>query len=155
MTPGDLIAQARRLAKASPRRPRDVDLRRAVSAAYYALFHAVALSGADLLIGTVGAQRSEKAWRQVYRALQHGDAKSRCEALPASFGQDLKDVADSFVTLQRLRHAADYDPIAAFTRGDAQSHILSSEDSIRKLRASPLKDRRAFLVWLLFPNRKG
>ena len=59
MTPEDLIAQAGRLANASPKRPRDVDLRRAVSSAYYALFHEMARTGADLLVGTVGAHRSE------------------------------------------------------------------------------------------------
>ncbi|HVY50205.1 MAG TPA: hypothetical protein VHA07_01450 [Devosia sp.] len=65
MKPGDLIAQARRLANASPKRPRDADLRRAVSAAYYALFQAIAKASADLLVGSAGASRSDKAWRQV------------------------------------------------------------------------------------------
>jgi hypothetical protein len=154
MKPADLVAQARRLANASPKRPRDVDLRRAVSAAYYALFQAVAKAGADLLVGTAGANRSEKAWRQVHRSLQHGEAKSRCESLPTSFSQDLKDVADALVSLQKLRHDADYDPAAAFTRGDTLSHILMAESSMTKLAAAPLKARRAFVIWLLFPNRR-
>lgn len=94
------------------------------------------------------------AWRQVYRALQHGDAKTRCESLPAGFPQSLKDVADAFVSLQRLRHVADYDPFATFTRGDTLSHILMAESTIAKLVAAPIKHRRAFVVWLLFANRR-
>ena len=105
-------------------------------------------------IGPVGANRSDAAWRQVYRSLQHGEAKARCESLPDAFSQDLKDVADAFLTLQRLRHDADYDPFATFERPDVQNYILSAEDSIRKLVKADLKDRKAFIVWLLFANRK-
>lgn len=155
MKPADLIAQARRLAKASVRRPRDVDLRRAVSAAYYALFHAVARQSADLLVGTASAQRSNKAWRQTYRAIQHGDAKSRCRSLPSTFTQDLSDVAEAFVVLQSLRHDADYDPTVAFLRKDVESHILQAETAIAKLRGADISDRRAFVIWLLFQIRNG
>ncbi len=154
MKPGDLVEQARRLASASPKRPREVDLRRAISASYYGLFQALAKTGADLLVGTTGANRSEKAWRQVHRALQHGEAKARCEALPTGFSQELEEVADAFVILQKRRHEADYDPSAAFTRGNTLNHVLLAESSISKLAAAPIKDRRAFMVWLLFPNRR-
>ncbi len=152
MTPSDLLAQARRLARATRRRPRDVDLRRAVSAAYYALFHAIAKAGADLLVGSVGAARSERAWKQVYRSLQHGDAKARCESLPKAFSQDLVDVADAFISLQKLRHSADYDISSAFTRGDTLNHVLMAENAIAKLSRASTSDRRAFVVWLLFPK---
>jgi len=152
--PADLTAQARRLAGASPKRPRDVDLRRAVSAAYYGLFHALALAGADLLVGKVSAQRSDKAWRQVYRALQHGDIKSRCEGLPNSFPSPLADVAQAVVQLQKLRHDADYDPVAVFRRSDVRSHIIQAETAVRKFTSASTSDRRAFVVWLLFPNRR-
>ncbi len=76
----DLIATARRLAKASARKPRQADLKRAISTAYYALFHAIARDAADLLVGT-GKDRPDKAWKQVYRALDHGPAKTACGQL--------------------------------------------------------------------------
>ena len=154
MTRDDLIAQSKRLANASPKKPRDVDLRRAMSGAYYALFHELAGTAADLLVGTASASRSQRAWRQVFRALSHGEAKVRCQSLPTSFSRDLQSVASSFVDLQELRHAADYDPDAEFFRKDVQNHILQAADAIGKVRAAPVKDRRAFVVWLLFPNRK-
>ncbi len=73
MDPGDLIGIARHLAAgeagSKQGRPRQADLlRRAVSTACSALFHALAGCGADLLVGATPAYRSNSAWRQVYRA---------------------------------------------------------------------------------------
>ena len=69
----DLLATARRLAKASPQKPRQSDLKRAISTAYYALFHAMARNAADMLVGaavilvgtalTVGLLRMPRAPR--------------------------------------------------------------------------------------------
>ena len=52
MNPQDLLTLAVELASGSSRgRPGQVELRRAVSSVYYALFHALANSCADLLVG--------------------------------------------------------------------------------------------------------
>ena len=48
MTPHDLMQAARALAE----RPTQAWLRRAVSTAYYAMFHTLAASAADLFLGT-------------------------------------------------------------------------------------------------------
>ncbi|UWM78915.1 hypothetical protein N1937_26860 (plasmid) [Rhizobium sp. WSM4643] len=105
----DLIATARRLAKASPKRPRQSDLKRGVSTAYSALFHALARDCADLLVGT-GDTRSEPAWAQVYRTLEHGVAKNSCKAAASrGFPGNIVSFADTFVILQEERHRADYD----------------------------------------------
>jgi hypothetical protein len=74
--------------------------------------------------------------------------------LPAGFSQDLGEVADAFIRFQKLRNDADYDPLVSFTRRDVQAHILLAEDAISKFNRAPIKDRRAFVVWLLFPNRR-
>lgn len=148
------MALAGRLAKASPQKPRQADLKRAVSTAYYALFHALAKNCADCLVGTVKATRSNRAWAQTYRALEHGKAKAACEsARNLAFPQDLKDVADAFVELQKARHDADYDPLHRLTRAQAQAAVAQARDSITKLRAAPIADRRAFVALLLFGKR--
>ncbi|MGA9583262.1 MAG: hypothetical protein WBR13_14980 [Allosphingosinicella sp.] len=150
----DLLALADRLAKASPRRPRQADIRRSISTAYYALFHALARNGADLLVGTTKAYRSEKAWQQMYRALDHGRAKSASEASRnLGFPQDLKDCADAFVELQKARHDADYDPLHRPSRQDALQAAARARDAISKLRGAPIKHRRAFAVQLLMQKR--
>ena len=85
-----LIAIARLLAE-SPRhgeargRPQQARLRKAISAAYYAVFHALANSNADTLIGASPQFRSLPAWTQTYRALGHGFAKSQIQSGLNSF----------------------------------------------------------------------
>ncbi len=80
LKPLDFIATARDLAGANSKgRTRETNIRRAVSTTYYALFHCLATSNANMLVGGPGAHRSQPAWRQAYRALQHGTARQRCE----------------------------------------------------------------------------
>lgn len=149
----DLIATARRLAKASPRRPRQADLKRAISTAYYALFHALARNAADSLVG-VGQNRPNKAWAQAYRALEHGFARTACgQVRTLGFPAPLCACADAFLTLQQARHDADYDPDQRVTRADAMAAISLAEQAIRHLRRSSRKDRLAFAVQLLFKKR--
>ncbi len=85
-----LVVTARRLAGAGRKKPRQSDLKRAVSTAHYALSHAMARNAADMLIG-VRPDHPNKAWTQVYRALEHGPAKNACKELrnlgfPAALG---------------------------------------------------------------------
>lgn len=150
----DLIGTARRLAKASPQRPRQADLKRAVSTAYYALFHGVARDAADCLIGT-GQNQAEQAWTQTYRALSHGDAKNACyQVRNLGFPADLRVCADAFVTLQEAREAADYDPNFRLSRAEALAAIAHAEQGIAALKRSTKKDRKTFAALLLFRKRK-
>lgn len=150
----DLISTARRLAKASPKRPRQSDLKRGVSTAYYALFHSLARECADLLVGT-GDTRSDPAWVQVYRALEHGIAKNSCKtAATKTFPNGVLSFADTFVTMQEERHRADYDPEARFARPDVLVLIDNCEQAIRDLLAAPRSDRKAFAVWVLFQKKR-
>ena len=149
----DLIVTARRLARANPRRPRQANLKRAVSTAYYATFHALARLCADLIIG-VGADRSRPAWRQVYRALDHGFARNACsQAGNLGFLADVQDFANSFVQLQEERHRADYDPDARYSRAEAQLLISNAEQAISGLRRSRRPDLRAFSALVLLKKR--
>jgi uncharacterized protein (UPF0332 family) len=149
----DLLVTARRLAKASPKKPRQADLKRAVSTAYYALFHAMAKNAADMVAGT-GANKAEKAWAQVYRAMDHGFAKNACkEVAKLGFPSAIVTCADEFVTLQEARHRADYDPVHRLTRAEALTLVARAEAAIKLLKAATLKDRRAFAVQLLLKKR--
>lgn len=150
-----MIVTARKLANAGPTRPRQADLKRSVSTAYYALFHTLAKDAADMLVG-VGSNRPDKAWRQVYRSLQHGEAKAACRLLGNNnpgFPQPLVDCANTFVILQEERHSADYASDFRATRADALDAIARAEQAIANLFAAPKKDRRAFAVLLLFKKR--
>lgn len=150
----DLLVTARHLAKARPSKPRQADLRRAVSTAYYAVFHALARECADRLVGTNSASRSQEAWTQAYRALEHGFEKQRCErASRQGFPTPITQFADAFATLQEERHRADYDPTASYTRAEALVHVATAERAIRDLRTGSKPDRTAFVVWVVLKHR--
>ena len=152
----DLIAAALDLVEAGSRgRPRQANLRRAISTAYYAMFHCLAVCCADMLVGGVGAERSEPAWRQVYRALEHGAARQRCNrtAIIQKFPVEVRDFAEKFAIMQQKRHRADYDPEADYEKDDVLKDITDAAEAIAKFQRVPVKDRRAFAVYLLLPLR--
>ncbi len=155
MKASDLIAQANRLAKASQHKPRQVDLKRALSAAYYAMFHALAKECADTIAGP-GRDRSQAAWVQVYRALEHGVAKNACrQARNKGFPPQIVHFAESFAAMQDERHSADYDPQSLYSRADVMTLIVDAAQAIADLGRAARADRRAFvaLVLLREPRR--
>jgi hypothetical protein len=143
--PRDLLKTARLLLSSSRGKPSAVNLRRATSAAYYALFHCLARNCADLLIGGTGANRSEPAWQQVYRSLEHGYVKDRCKnnQMMARFPPGIQDFATTFLSLQEKRHSADYDPFARFAKSTVAADINQAEEAIALFMASLVSDRRA------------
>ena len=156
MQPSDLLASASLLIEASKGKPSQVNLRRAVSSTYYALFHALARNCADMLIGGQGAQKSKHAWIEVYRSLGHGTAKSACEhkEVIVKFPLAIADFSSKFIEMQRKRHAADYDPSARFYKSDVISDVAATEIVISSFNVAPTKDKRAFASWVLFKNMK-
>jgi hypothetical protein len=106
----DLLKQAYHLARKERKNPKQASLRRAVSTAYYALFHLLI----DDAVGnwSVARQRSILA-----RTFDHGPMKKVCDDHVKNFysagsppaGIQLKNVAQTFVSLQQKRLTADYD----------------------------------------------
>lgn len=151
----DLLTTARRLARASPSKPRQADLRRAVSTAYYALFHALAKECADRFVGT-SSRRSPDAWTQAYRAVDHGPAKNACgEAGNLGFHVNIIRFANAFTSLQEERHRADYDPDTRYSRADVLVLVANAEHAMKDFRNTPAPDRTAFAVRVLLKKRKS
>ena len=155
MRPLDLVETSKDLARVSRGRPREANLRRAVSTAYYAMFHCLAESCANLLVGGSGSDRSQPAWNQAYRALDHRPARDRCTRrnVISRFPNEIQNFAHLFVEMQAKRHSADYNPDATFTLPDVIQDIESVEDAIMRFNHAPRKDRRAFAVYVLFQRR--
>ena len=155
MKPKDLLTQAEHLARLSPLRPKQANLRRSVSASYYAVFHALCESNANCLVGTSGT-RPDRAWFQTYRSLDHKKAKSSCQAARSmSFPQEIKDFANSFISLQEERHRADYNPDSSmnFSKLEVMALLATARLAVAALKSAPIADRRAFAVYVLLPNR--
>lgn len=159
MNPHGLIKIARFLAShgvvSSLGRPRQADLRRAISSVYYALFHALAYCGADALAGSGSVRRSRPGWRQIYRSLEHRQARNRLNnrAAMQSFPAEMQEFARLFVALQALRHAADYDPASTFDRPGAMQLVDEAERRIVRLEGASLAQRRDFAIYVLFRDR--
>ena len=142
--PKDLLDQADHLVKKEPKRPKQASLRRAVSAAYYALFHLLTEAAARRLIPGTGGDR--EALRVILRrAFGHGEmaaiSKSFRSGSPPARWQDVlgvtgltadvRKVADAFVDLQEARHEADYDAGRAYTRQEARELVRRTEEAFK------------------------
>jgi len=167
LNPEHLLDQASRLISAPVAgRPRQVDVRRSISSAYYAIFHAVITAAADEFVGAV--HRSTREHGLVMRSVDHRTIKTICIDLtktqlprayrsyvpPAGFADDITAFADVFSDLQEQRHAADYDSLKSYVTADAQGAIANARTALGKLRHAPASDRRAFLFLLLFPPKR-
>ena len=163
----DLLSHAEELLGLGRRgAPSHVNLRRAISAAYYGLFHQLLGDAADTLVGKT--KRSEPAYALVYRAFEHGKMRSRAEqatkpqskiarALPsygiASFSDHIRKGAAGFVDLQAERHRADYDPRYKPSLETAQAHVDGARRAIESFSQADKAEYQLFLLMLLFEPR--
>ncbi len=141
----ELLAQARMLADLDHNRPKQANLRRSVSAAYYAFFHFLIEEVTRLSFGSLRAQAPMRNFAG--RAFVHNKMKSVCEdfqkqtpsskllkpwwgRLPIADNADLILVAGTFVDLQQQRHTADYDLDALLSRAEARNAVTSTQQAM-------------------------
>lgn len=138
--PAALLRHARRIIGDLPE-PSETEYRRAVSAAYFALFHAVTLRAVEVLVpGDAIRQRHERV-----RAFAHADvrkvalwasgsgtpppaAESRA-ALARDDGQSFL-VAEALLRLNAERRLADYDHLAQFSESRANRAINAAAEAV-------------------------
>ena len=161
-----LFKQADRLVVPPPAGPpRQVDVRRAISSAYYGVFHATLTAAADHFVGA--AKRGTHRYGLVYRSVQHGALRSLCEIatkqqptaryvphLPdGSFGPNISAFAAAALELQEKRHSADYDPLIRVKTSDARLAIGTARAALQRFNSATASEREAFLTLLLFAPR--
>ena len=161
MNPRDIIGIARHLALGGVGerlgRPRQEELRRAVSAAYYALFHVLAGNAAGILAGARPpvASGRRQFWNRTYRALEHGHARNQClnQAVMSGFPQEIQDLGVLFVYLQTQRQNADYNPDVTFSRTEVVRLIGNAEKVIDGFDNVRRRERRDFALHTLLRGR--
>lgn len=139
--------------------------RRAVSTAYYALFHRLAYEAAQLFFP---AAEDAPLHAATVRALDHRTMKQVCQwfAGMATYSRPVnilladsevpdavKAVSRTFTKLQEMRHEADYSLTGDFIASDAQEMCAEAQAAFRALgedREDPVF--RLFLGSLLFAN---
>jgi len=156
----DLLEQARHLAKREPKKPRQASLRRAVSNAYYALFHFMLYEATLLLFPNKPAGLRERA----SRAFSHGDVRTVCETwgkgnaivdfATAPNEPMLRDIAATLRDLHERRQWADYDLTKTFDRVEVLRLIDKVENAMVDWKTIKNTDNaKIFLSSLLLHSR--
>ena len=136
-------------------RPRQEQLKRAISTAYYAMFHALCRSNADALVGA-GSDRADRlAWARTYRALNHRQAKNQLEQARREIPGQLRSFSATFSTLQEQRHDADYNPNSAFIRREVIQLLATADWATEEFLRMPRSQRRAVAALVLMLDRTG
>ena len=140
--PQDLLQQAWVLLTMDPTRPKQANLRRAASTAYYALFHALVERSAAML---VGASRPRRGLRRVLsRCYQHAEMRAACRSfiggqMPKAVVESMgtvsvqtivQDMARTFEASQDLRHDADYNLARGFGRDEVRALLERIETDL-------------------------
>lgn len=165
LNPGHLFDQAQRLVASASGPPRQVDLRRAISTAYYGVFHFTLAALGDLFIGS--SQRTSRRYALVYRSIDHRTLKEICievqkpspskryaaYAPSIDLGPHVRAFAVAVTDLQDKRHRADYDPAARFRTSDARFAIVAARRAIERFELADPEFQKLFLTFLLCPPR--
>lgn len=131
--------------------------RRAVSTAYYAVFHALAKLCADFV--TRSARRSTPEYERAYRALAHGTLKVAFAPTGVLMADDrIRKIGNTAVQLQIEREKADYLPPfpRVFSLSDAQDLVAPSREAVSAIEGlrPPDESVRLLAVTLLFKDRR-
>jgi uncharacterized protein (UPF0332 family) len=135
-------------AKSSARR------RRAVSTAYYAVFHAIAKSCAGVLLPSI--DKSSEVYTRVYRALDHVSLPQAFDARnsPLKNRDSLRKIAELVKRLRDERNRADYSPPKnIFTREEAKELVNQARVAVGEIEHLNDEDRTTLAAWLLFKSR--
>ena len=163
--PEGLLEQAQHLVKREPKRPKQASLRRAISTAYYALFHL-------LISEAVLNWRRAEDRGGLARMFEHTHMRSICagkrDELNKEFKQragrpsqeeavkrNLHRVANTFVQMHEQRELADYDYSSNWTRTDVLPKVESVAAAFNAWKAIRNEDiAQAFLFSLLCKKRR-
>ena len=133
--------------------PDPAAVRRAISTAYYAAFHALSANNAEVLVGAASDQLTADAWIQIYRGLNHNQARVQLQQNRARLSVDAQVFAKLFSDLQDERHSADYNPVATFTAEAAANWLDKTEASITSFLQTSRSERAAIAALTLIRTR--
>lgn len=155
----DLLELAQDIANLHPENPHQASLRRAVSTAYYALFH--------LLISEATANWARPELRALLgRCFDHGPMKTASETKVSQINTAFKDkppesmektlairlrtVANAFIQAQQRRNDADYNIAKEWTPVEVYTQIASVNEAFKAWSIIRNEaDAQAYLVSLL------
>jgi hypothetical protein len=129
--------------------------RRAVSTAYYAVFHALAGLCADTVTGAQsGAERQSTNYERVYRALDHGPLRNAFRLAPLKDSANFRALGEIVVRLQHERHRSDYLPTRRlYSKTECATLIDYAKEAVSVIDKLGESDRQTLALSLLFKDR--
>ncbi len=154
----DLLSQAEALIGTEDW-PKQVDLRRAISAAYYGVFHFLCAEAANRYVGK-GRGRTDEPdaiYTAAYRSPDHRLLLAACRTVRqnAFYSQSLRRFAEDLIQLQLERNKADYDPAVMFLAAAVRVQLSAARNAVAVFQAESAEQQESFLSLLLFPRRKA
>lgn len=155
MKPLDLTLSAKKQATGGRGRPRQSDLRRSVSTVCYGLFHCVAITVADSMIGTNKNDRNNLAYRQIYRGVTHTQIRQNCnrQHVMKDFPPEIQLLGNLITEMYDKRNEADYDPFGILYRSEVLRDIRKVEGTINSFYKLKSSERRVFAAYVAFKTR--
>lgn len=117
-------------------------IHRAISTAYYAVFHALCANNATVKHGVPTNLATAHDWTNTYREMRHGIAASRLKRHLFYLTQDARTLANNFTDLKTARETADYDPNKALTTVEANYWIGKARSALTALQATTPADQQ-------------
>jgi uncharacterized protein (UPF0332 family) len=125
----DLLKDAYHLAARGGNNPKQSSLRRAVSTAYYALFH---LLIADFTVNwRVRSERARLGRMFEHRKMSGAVLKFQDKNNPTTVEIELKKIIDAFAQLQEDRYKADYDVGRIWSRTDVTNTLAIADEAFK------------------------
>ena len=126
--PDDLLKDAFHLASRGGNGPKQSSLRRAVSTAYYALFH---LLIADFVLNWKPKDQRVRLGRMFEHSRMRSASFKPASSIPTPVEADLMKVIHAFGVLQDARHSADYDVARIWTRDDVTKTLAVADNAFK------------------------
>ena len=145
----ELIRASRLLASGAPSQEA---LRRAVSTVYYAMFHALATSNADLIVGPKSTT-NQNDWISTYRSLRHFRAENPLHGWPHLFSPPVRNFAVVIGSIKAEREEADYNPDVNFSQRQVIIWIDRAEQAILDFNAASPQERSMVAIATLAGQR--
>jgi len=125
INPPELLSLSRHLVDRNPGAQIEGDLRRAISTAYYAVFHLLITAAMSNIVKDIAFRP------RLGRAFQHGQMKNFCEEYfrknPDKATDELLLIADAFRELHAAREEAEYDGTVTVEHAYSASKVKQAE----------------------------
>jgi uncharacterized protein (UPF0332 family) len=160
----ELLEHAQFLASLDEQTTSQANIRRAISASYYAVFHLLSAAVAEQVSPGFPAGLRECTQRALSHSQMFNVAKAFSQqgqktvkslpkgfVLPDPISAELASIASDFQELQEARHAADYDVLRKFDPVDAISYVQEAEKVFKDWETEKhSKNAPVFLAALIF-----